>query len=248
MPDLAREHTIRESSHRVINPITPEQLAMLGRAIGMPPGTRILDLACGRGELLCTWARDHDATGLGLDISTVFLEGAHRRAAELGVADRVRFVHADATGYVAEEPVDLACCLGATWIGDGVPGTLELLAASLRPGGLAVVGHPYWRVLPPDDEAVTGSQMTSRDDLLELSELMEQFLALGWQPVEMVLADQGSWDRYRAAQWLNVWRWLADNPDDELAPSMRAELTSDPVRYTRYQREYLGWGAFVLAR
>jgi hypothetical protein len=31
-----------------------------------------------------------------------------------------------------------------------------------------------------------------------------------------------------------------------LAAELRAELTSVPVRYTRYQREYLSWGAFVL--
>ena len=46
----------------------------------------MLDLACGSGELLCTWARDHGVTGTGVDISTVFLDAARVRAAELGVA------------------------------------------------------------------------------------------------------------------------------------------------------------------
>jgi hypothetical protein len=32
----------------------------------------------------------------------------------------------------------------------------------------------------------------------------------------MVLADQDSWDRYEAAQWLIIRRWLDANPDDEL--------------------------------
>jgi hypothetical protein len=62
----------------------------------------------------------------------------------------------------------------------------------------------------------------------------------------MVLADSGSWDRYAAAQWLNIRRWLDANPADELADQMRAELTVAPARYARYQREYLGWGVFVL--
>jgi cyclopropane fatty-acyl-phospholipid synthase-like methyltransferase len=30
----------------------------------------MLDLACGSGELLCTWARDHGVSGTGVDIST----------------------------------------------------------------------------------------------------------------------------------------------------------------------------------
>ena len=62
----------------------------------------------------------------------------------------------------------------------------------------------------------------------------------------MVLADQDSWDRYSAAQWLNIRRWLDAHPDDELAPQLRAELDEAPVRHVRYRREYLGWGVFVL--
>lgn len=64
----------------------------------------------------------------------------------------------------------------------------------------------------------------------------------------MVLADQDSWDRYQAAQWLNLRRRLDDNPDDEPAAEVRAELTTEPARYTRYQREHLGWGVFALMR
>ncbi|MEE3919451.1 hypothetical protein V2I01_17340 [Micromonospora sp. BRA006-A] len=64
----------------------------------------------------------------------------------------------------------------------------------------------------------------------------------------MVLADQDSWDRYAAAHWLNLRRWLDADPDDELAPELRRELTEDPVRYVRFQREYLGWGVFALLR
>ncbi len=111
--DLPRTFTIRESSHRIHNPFTSDKLATLGQALNPPAGTRMLDLACGTGELLCTWARD-------------------------------------------------------------------------------------------------------------------------------------SWDRYVAAQWLNIRRWLDRNPDDELAGQMRAELASAPARYVRYQREYLGWGVFAL--
>jgi hypothetical protein len=62
----------------------------------------------------------------------------------------------------------------------------------------------------------------------------------------MILADPDSWDRYSAAQWLNIRRWLDDHPDDELAGQLRAELTSAPARHVRYRREYLGWGVFAL--
>lgn len=244
--DLPRIFTIRESSHRIHNPSTADKLAALGQALHLRPGDRVLDLASGSGEMLCTWARDHGVTGTGVDISTAFTERARARATELGVADRVTFVHDDATGYVSAEPVDVAACVGATWIGGGVPGTIELLRASLRPGGLILIGEPYWRRRVPDQQTAQASGAGSTEDFLLLPDLLERFGSLGYDVVEMVVASQDSWDRYQAAQWLNLRRWLDANPDDELAADVRRELTDDPVRYARYQREYLGWGVFAL--
>jgi hypothetical protein len=74
------------------------------------------------------------------------------------------------------------------------------------------------------------------------------FAEYGWDLVEMVLADEDSWDRYVAAQWLNTRTWLDANPDDELAGDMRAELDDAPLRHVLYQRPYLGWGVFALMR
>jgi ubiquinone/menaquinone biosynthesis C-methylase UbiE len=80
--DLPRSFTIRESSHRIHNPFTSEKLATLGGALRLAPDTTILDLACGTGEMLCTWARDHRVSGLGVDISSVFIAAARARADE----------------------------------------------------------------------------------------------------------------------------------------------------------------------
>jgi SAM-dependent methyltransferase len=246
--DLPRSFTIRESTHRIHNPFTSDKLAALGRALSLAPGTRVLDLASGSGEMLCTWARDHRITGTGVDISTMFTDQARARADELGVTGQVTFVHGDASGYVTDTPVDLASCIGATWIGDGMVGTVELLQRSLRPDGMMLIGEPYWRNEPPDQDTVEASHAGSKDDFRLLPELIDQFGELGYDVVEMVLADQDSWDRYRAAQWLNIRRWLDRNPDDELAADLRAELSTEPARYARYEREYLGWGVFALMR
>jgi hypothetical protein len=64
--------------------------------------------------------------------------------------------------------------------------------------------------------------------------------------VEMVLADREGWDRYEAAKWLTMRRWLKANPNDDLAKEVRAQLTSEPKRYAAYTRQYLGWGVYAL--
>jgi len=242
---IPRIFTITESAHRIHNPITPEKLATLGAALRLEAGARVLDLGSGSGEMLCTWARDHGVGGTGVDLSPLFTEQARRRAEELGVADRVAFIHGDAAGYVSDEKAGVAACVGATWIGGGVAGTIELLTRSLRSGGVILIGEPFWRQLPPTEEVARGCLAGSIADFLMLPELLASFGQLGYDVVEMVLADQDGWDRYEAAKWLTMRRWLEANPGDELAEEVRAKLTAEPERYATYTREYLGWGEFA---
>lgn len=244
--DIPRIFNITESAHRIHNQFTPEKLATLGAALRLEPGTRVLDLGSGSGEMLCTWARDYGISGTGIDMSPLFTRQAKLRAEELGVADRLEFIHGDAVGYVADAKVGVAACVGATWIGGGFAGTIELLAKSLRAGGIILIGEPYWRQLPPTEEVAKGCRAGSIADFRMLPELLASFGDQDYDVVEMVLADQDSWDRYEAATWLTMRRWLEANPDDDFAKDVRAELTSAPQRYAAYTREYLGWGAFAL--
>jgi len=244
--DIPRIFTITESAHRIHNPITPGKLAALGAALRLEPGARVLDLGSGSGEMLCTWARDHGIVGTGVDLSPLFTDQARRRAEELGVAERVTFIHGDAAGFVSQEKVDVAACVGATWIGGGVAGTVELLARSLRDGGIILIGEPFWRQLPPTEEVAKGCGAEAIADFLTLPELLASFGRRGYDVVEMVVADQDGWDRYEAAKWLTMRRWLDENPDDAFAAEVRAQLTAEPERYATYTREYLGWGVVAL--
>ncbi|MDD4294640.1 MAG: class I SAM-dependent methyltransferase [Candidatus Omnitrophica bacterium] len=244
--DIPRIFNIMESAHRIHNPFTPEKLATLGEALRLKKGDRVLDLGSGSGEMLCTWARDYGVIGTGIDMSQLFTEQAKLRAEELCVADQVKFIHGDATGYVSDEKVSVAACVGASWIGGGVAGTIELLARSLRIGGIILIGEPYWRQLPPTENIAKECLAHSVSDFLILPELLVSFGRFGYDVVEMVLADQDGWDRYEAVKWLTMRRWLEANPGDELVKDVRAKLTSEPERHVAYTREYLGWGVFAL--
>jgi SAM-dependent methyltransferase len=239
-----RHHEIAEARHRILNPFTDEKLQLLASVAGVGPGTRILDLACGKGEMLCAWAAQLGSGGVGVDLSHVFLAAAVERAAESGVSARVTFVQGDAAAYEAEPGgFDIASCLGATWIGGGLAGTLALLRPAVQPGGLVLVGEPFFHEEPPA-EAIEAWGF-GPDDYTSLVGTLDRISAAGFELAEMVLADQDAWDRYEAAHWPTILAWLAANPADPDWAAMRSVLDRDRDAYLRWGRRYLGWGVFV---
>lgn len=246
--DIPRIYNITESNHRIHNPFMPEDLATLGAGLHLKTATRILDLGSGSGEMLCTWARDYGIVGTGVDMSQLFHSQAKLRAKELAVSGLVDFIHNDATGYISDEKVDIAACVGATWIGGGIQGTIELLTKSLCNDGIILIGEPYWLRLPPTEDIAQGCLAGSISEYLLLPELLKFFSDLDYDVVEMVLANQNGWDRYEATKWFTMRRWLDINPEDDLAAEVRAMLISEPERHTRYTREYMGWGVFALRK
>lgn len=243
--DPLRYHEICEANHRILNPLTAAKLELLGEIVRLSPGDRMLDLACGKGEALCQWSHRYGISGTGVDTSSVFLSAAEERAAELGVADRVDFVGADASTYQADPAsYDLVSCMGATWIGGGLVGTIELMRRAVKPTGLLLIGEVYWAE-PMPDAALTALGM-QRDDFASLVGTLDRFEGAGCELVEMVLADGDSWDRYCAAQWWTVNRWLNDNPDHEDVAEVREILQQSRRSHLEYGRRYLGWGVFVV--
>ena len=241
---VLRHHEIAEASHRILNPLVEGQLRLLGEVAGIGPGTRILDLACGKAEMLCRWAEWFGASGVGVDLSHVFTAAARERADELGVASRVSIHQGDAADF---QPVhgayDIASCLGATWIGNGIVGTIELLKPAVRPGGLVLVGEPFLlEPAPPEAFAAWGFD---EGEYLDLAGTLDRLESAGVELLEMVMADHHSWDRYEASQWVTVAEWLAANPDDPEHDAMARFLDENRRTYLTWGRRYLGWGVFV---
>ncbi len=239
-----RHHEIAETHHRILDPFTDAKLRLLGEVAEVGPATRILDLACGKGEMLCRWAEWFGSTGVGVDLSDVFLAAARARAVALDVPERVSFVQGKAEAYVAEAgSFDIASCLGATWIGGGIAGTMELLRPAIRDGGLLLVGEPYVIDEPP--AAAFEAWGFGPEEYASLAGTADRLDAAGLDLLEMVLADGDSWDRYEASQWRTIADWLAANPDDPDHEAMRQFLVDNRRTYLQWGRRYLGWGVFV---
>lgn len=236
---------IVEANHLIQNPFDHHKLMLLGEICSLHPGMRQLDLACGKGEMLCQWAQKWGITGVGVDISAVFLEEARARSREMDVAAQLSWVESDATHYPQDfHQYDIVSCLGATWIGGGLVGTINMMKPALKRGGMLLVGEPYWNDNPPPEAysqwAVVPEEFASLEGTL--SRIEEQ----GFELVEMILADTNNWDRYLAMQWMAASRWLDEHPRDVDAPALREWIANEKRIYLKYGRRYFGWGVFVL--
>lgn len=89
-----RFHEIAEANHRILNPFTDEKLMLLGEVCRLEAGQRQLDLACGKGEMLCRWAQRFGIEGVGVDLSEVFLAAAQARAGGRAWRGRAAALHA----------------------------------------------------------------------------------------------------------------------------------------------------------
>lgn len=241
-----RFHEIAEANHRIQNPFTVEKLLLVGQVCGLNERMRVLDLACGKGEMLAQWAQAYGISGVGVDISQAFIDAAKERAFRLDVGHKLNFIVDDAGDYPQEHhQFDVVTCIGATWIGGGLSGTLNLMRTALTPeDGLLLVGEPYWHRTPPDE--VYGALNVEADTFGTLAETLDRIESAGLELVEMVLADTDSWDRYEAQQWMAVSNYLDENPDDHEADALRRWVADNRRAYLTYGRQYMGWGVFAL--
>ena len=241
MTTSLRIHEIAEGAARILNPVSLDELLQLGQSLGMTAATTVLDIGCGKGEMLAQWASRFACSGHGVDASAVFLRAAHSRADELGVEDRVSFSQGDAEDFETNQRFDVVCCIGASWFAGDLARSMAKMQSWAAPGATLLLGEPFWVTEP-----AAGTKIGFGQEYHSLPGLFDWVSSVGLEVVDMVLADRKAWDRYCPPQWKNLYDWLRANPHDPDAPAVRQRLTAHRRRYVTVQRDHLGWGIFVL--
>lgn len=238
---IPRYYVVAEAAHELQNPTSEDKLLLLGERLGLGRGSRVLDVASGRGGPALVLARAYGCSFEGIEIEPAFRDVASERAEREGLSDLLRFRLADAANVeLPRETYDAALCLGASFVYGDLAETVTRLAPAVKPGGFVAVGEPYWKRLPlPEDYEDRGLLLTTFEGTVEVFETEEL-------PVVSVIASSDDdWDRYETLHWLAIERWLAENPEDVDAPDIRARHERYRRTYLRYGRDYLGWAIFV---
>ena len=145
-----------------------------------------------------------------------------------------------------ERLVDLAICLGASWIWGGHRGTLRELRRITRPGGSVLVGEPYW-IHDPDPAYLAASELTA-----DICSTIDGNLAIGREegltPLYVMPSRLEDWDRYEFLQLRAAERYAVANPADPDVPELLERVHRERDGYLRWGRDTLGWAIYLFRR
>jgi SAM-dependent methyltransferase len=225
-------HGVAERYHEIQNPISADKLRLLGERIGLAPGQRVLDIACGRGGPAIVLASTFGCEIVGVEKASVFATAARERIAAAGLEKLIEIHEQDAADFPIEpEAWDAALSLGASWIRGGLEGTVAALTPGVRRGGHLAVGEVYRRTQPNSAD----------DEFASLAETVRRFERAGPPVTTLITASEQDWDAYESVHWASLEEWLAENPDVPGAAEIRAQHEQWKWSFLEHGREAHGW-------
>jgi SAM-dependent methyltransferase len=243
--DTWKFYDITHREHVVCNPTSEEKLARLVGLLRLPANAQVVDIACGKGEFLIRLAEAYGARGTGIDISAFHIADAKRGLKARASSTGITFTQADGADFKTDEPhsLDLASCIGASWVFGGHADTLDALVKMVKPGGWVIVGEPYWLQEPSEDylEALG----IGRGDFVSHSSNAECGERRGLDLVHTIVSSQDDWDRYEGLQWYAADEYARAHPDDPDLAELAERVSKARAAYLLWGRDTLGWAIYM---
>ncbi len=243
--DTWKFYDITHREHVICNPTSEEKLTRLVELLRLSADARVVDIACGKGEFLIRVAESYGVRGVGIDISPYFVADAERRLQARAPDARIRFVRMDGADFRPDEPhgLDLASCLGASWVFGGHARTLEALTAMVKPEGFVIVGEPYW-LQEPSEEYLEASGV-ARGEFGTHFANAEAGVRRGLDLIHTIVSSNDDWDRYEGLQWYATAEYARTHPDDPDVAEVVERVEKGRAAYLRWGRDTLGWAIYV---
>jgi len=246
--DIWKFYDITHRRHILCNPTSLSKLDDVIGLLGLKPGARVVDIACGKGELLARLAERYRVSGVGVDLSSFCVADVRKKLAERAPRGKIEVVQMDGAKYSPEPPesFDLASCIGASWVFGGHRGTLRALKGMAGPGGYVLVGEPFWTKEPDPEhlkfDGLTREMFADHYGNVRIGE--EEGLA----PLYTAVSSGDDWDRYEMLQWFAADEYAAANPNDPDLPEIQEKMAHAREVYLRWQREALGWALYLFRK
>lgn len=245
--DIWKYYVITHRDHVICNPLSLTKLQELVALLDLPAQARVLDIACGKAELLAQLVERYRVSGDAVDLSPYSVRDARKRLLARAPDAPITVHEMDGRSFAAAPAsYDLAVCLGASWVFGGHKATLAALRASVRPGGLVLVGEVFWQ-RPPEQAYLSASGHTATT-WGSHAENVTAGVELGLTFLYSVASSTDDWDRYEGLQWRAAERYAQRHPEDADVPELLRRARSKREIYLRWERDGLGWAAYLFIR
>jgi SAM-dependent methyltransferase len=245
--DIWKYFAVGHERHVFCNPLSDAKVDELVALLALENEDRVLDIGCGKGEFLIRTVRRWNCRAVGVDLSPFFAEDARKNVKRADLEHAIRIVQADGSDYGGKpSSFEAAVCLGASWIWDGLEGTLRALTAWAKPGGMVVVGEPFWRSTPSPDHLEAAGLTESSFGTHSAN--AHTGLGLGLGLLHTIVSGEDDWDRYEGYQWYAAETYSRHNPDDPDTPELIAKARKLRGDYLKWGRDEIGWAIYVFMK
>jgi len=243
--DKLKFYDITHREHVVCNPTSEEKLMHLVELLRLPANAQVVDIACGKGEFLIRLAEAYGIRGTGIDISPFYIADAERRLKARISNSGITFTQMNGADFTPDEPqsLDLASCIGASWVFGGHIKTLRALISMVRPGGWVIVGEPFWQQEPSGDY-LEASGFARADFGCHYSNA-EAGERLGMELIHTIVSSKDDWDKYEGLQWFATAEYARTHPDDPDLAELVESVSKTRASYLRWGRDTLGWAIYM---
>lgn len=255
-PGPFRFTTIAHASHTFLGPVSEASVdALLARVAASGAGAgaaaagaaRIIDVGCGKGELLVRALERLDGSGVGVEPNPAFADATRVRiAARLAPGTAAVIESRLENALVAPHTFTLGICTGSLHAFGDWRAALRGMQRLVTPGGRALMGPGYWQQPPHRDylAALGGSEDEQHSLLATLAIAREE----GWQVEACHESTTREWDTYEHAYAANVRAWCDANPADPDAKAFRERIDAWTRAYAKWGRGTMGYALVLLRR
>ena len=118
----------------------------------------------------------------------------------------------------------------------------------LRAGGLALVGHGFWK-RPPEPVYLKHFYDASESDLTDNAGNLKAALACGFSPFAAAVSSDDDWAEYERTWGESLMEYVAMHPSDpDVQPMLQRAYKSRDNYFMHGGRETLGFGLYLLKK
>ncbi|HBJ86111.1 MAG TPA: methyltransferase type 11 [Verrucomicrobiales bacterium] len=242
-----RFSTIAHRDHVFCSPLSSAKADQLVDLLDLPKSGRVLDVGCGKADLLLRVMARYGVARVGVDPNGELVRAARASAEARGISGFVE-LHEARVADVALEPesFDVALCIGSTHAYGKFDQALTALSHLVRPGGQVLIADGYWKREPAAEYlAFLGAGLT---DYCKHQGNESAGIAAGLVPLYSCVSNDDEWDHYEGLYCLSMERFVRDHPQDPDAGPFQERIRAWRDAYRRWGRDTLGFGYYLFCK